>query len=55
MALSKMYLLNGVLNSKINTKNNEIYVEYDSLLISLKLLKMNILLYLNLKKNYTFV
>lgn len=40
--------LDGVLNSNINTKNNEIYVEYDSSLISLKLLKMNILLYLNL-------
>lgn len=42
--------LDGVLNSKINNENNEIYVEYDSSVISLKLLKMEILLYLDITK-----
>lgn len=44
------YLLTikGVLFSKIDIKNNEIYIEYDSSLISFKILTMEIMLYLNI-------
>lgn len=39
--------LNGIKLVKINTESKEIYVEYDSNIISLKILKMEILLYLD--------
>ena len=39
--------LNGVKIIKINNDKNEIYVEYDSNIISLRLLKREILLYLD--------
>lgn len=42
--------LNGVKIIKINNDKNEIYVEYDSNIISLRLLKREILLYLDLVK-----
>lgn len=42
--------LNGVKIIKINMIKNEIYVEYDSNIISLRLLKREILLYLDLVK-----
>ena len=42
--------LDGVIFSKIDNENNEIYVEYDSSVISLKLLKIEILLYLDITK-----
>lgn len=42
--------LDGVIASNINKDNNEIYVEYDSSVISLKLLKTEIILYLDLTK-----
>ena len=42
--------LDGVCLSKIDNEKNEIYVEYDSSIISLKLLKMEILLYLDITK-----
>lgn len=42
--------LDGVTFSKVDNENNEIYVEYDSSIISLKLLKMEILLYLDITK-----
>jgi len=40
--------LNGVLFSKVDMEKEEIYIEYDSVVISLKILKMEIILYLNL-------
>lgn len=42
--------LDGIKLVKIDNKDNEIYVEYDSSIISLKLLKMEILLYLDISK-----
>lgn len=42
--------LDGVTFSKVDNENNEIYVEYDSSITSLKLLKMEILLYLDITK-----
>ena len=42
--------LNGVKLVTIKNDENEIYVEYDSSIISLKLLKMEILLYLDIAK-----
>ncbi len=42
--------LDGVKSVKINNEENEIYVEYASNIISLKLLKMEILLYLDIVK-----
>ena len=52
----KNYLnsLNGVIDSKIDGKNDEIYVEYDSSIISLKLLIIEISLYLDTTKR-TFI
>ena len=48
--INYLSLLNGIKLVKINNKNNEIYVEYDSSVISLKILKKEILLYLNIDK-----
>ncbi len=42
--------LDGIKLVKIDNMNDEIYVEYDSSVISLKLLKMEILLYLDIGK-----
>ena len=42
--------LDGVTFSKVDNENNEIYVEYDSSIISLNILKMEILLYLDITK-----
>ena len=42
--------LQGVSNANVNVDNNEISVEYDSSIISLKVLKMEILLYLDIVK-----
>lgn len=39
-----LMILRGVTYSKVDTNNNEMYVEYDSEIIPLKLLKMEILL-----------
>lgn len=47
--------LNGVLFSKVDMEKNEIYVEYDSLVISLKILKMEIILYLNIQNTPSIV
>lgn len=41
-----LMILRGVTYSKVDTNNNEMYVEYDSEIIPLKLLKMEILLIL---------
>ena len=41
-------MLKGVNLVKIDIANEEIYIEYDSKIISLKLLKMEIFLYLNI-------
>lgn len=43
-----LMILRGVTYSKVDTNNNEMYVEYDSEIIPLKLLKMEILLYLDI-------
>ena len=40
--------LNGVLFSKVDIEKKEIFIEYDSVVISLRVLKMQIILYLNL-------
>lgn len=48
--INYLSLLDGIKLTKIDNKNNEIYVEYDSLIISLKILKKEILLYLNISK-----
>ena len=42
--------LDGVILSKVDSENNEVYVKYDSAIISLKILKMEILLYFKLIK-----
>lgn len=42
--------LQGVTNTNVNIDNSEINVEYDSSIISLKVLKMEILLYLDIVK-----
>lgn len=47
--------LNGVLFSKVDMEKNEIYVEYDSSIISIKILKMEIILYLNIKNTPSIV
>lgn len=43
-----LMILRGFTYSKVDTNNNEMYVEYDSEIIPLKLLKMEILLYLDI-------
>lgn len=48
--INYLSLLNGIKLVKIDNKNNEIYIEYDSSVISLKILKKEILLYLNISK-----
>lgn len=47
--------LNGVLFSKVDMGKNEIYVEYDSTIISIKVLKMEIILYLNLNNTPSII
>lgn len=47
--INYLFLLNGVILTTVDDVNNEINVEYDSSIIPLKLLKMEILLYLDLK------
>ena len=47
--INYLSLLDGVIRAEINDVNNEIYVEYNSSIISLKLLKMEILFYLDIK------
>lgn len=47
--------LNGVLFSKVDMEKNEIYVEYDSTIISIKVLKMEIILYLNLNNTPSII
>lgn len=47
--------LNGVLFSKVDMENNEIYIEYDSAVISIKVLKMEIILYLNLNNTPSII
>lgn len=47
--------LNGVLFSKVDMEKNEIYIEYDSSIISIKILKMEIILYLNIKNTPSIV
>ena len=47
--------LNGVLFSKVDMEKNEIYVEYDSSIISLNILIMEILLYLDLKETPSII
>lgn len=47
--INYLSLLDGVIRAEINDVNNEIYVEYNSSIISLKLLKMEILFYLDMK------
>lgn len=47
--------LNGVLFSKVDMEKNEIYIEYDSEVISIKILKMEIILYLNIKNTPSIV
>ena len=42
--------LDGVTFSKVDNEKNEIYVEYDSSIISLNIFKMEILLYLDITK-----
>lgn len=53
--LNYLSSLNGVILSKLDNENNEIYVEYDPLVISLKLLKMEILLYLDITKTPSII
>lgn len=45
-----LYTLDGIKFAQVNAKDDKIYVEYNSSAISLKLLKREILLYLNIKK-----
>lgn len=47
--------LNGVLFSKVDMEKNEIYVEYDLTIISIKILKMEIILYLNLNNTPSII
>ena len=47
--------LNGVFFSKVDMEKNEIYVEYDSTIISIKVLKMEIILYLNLNNTPSII
>lgn len=47
--------IDGIVFSKVNSDNNEIYVEYDAVAISLKLLKMEILLYLDIMNTPSIV
>lgn len=42
--------IKGIEKAKIDTEKEEIYIEYDSNIISLKILKMEILLYLDIIK-----
>lgn len=47
--------LNWVLFSRVDMEKNEIYVEYDSTIISIKVLKMEIILYLNLNNTPSII
>ena len=42
--------ISGISKSSINIEKNEIYVEYDASIISLKIIKMEIMLYLDISK-----
>lgn len=47
--------INGINHCEIDSKNNKIYVEYDSSIISIKVLKIEILLYLDLTKTPSII
>lgn len=47
--------LNGVLFSKVDMENENIYIEYDSAVVSSKILKMEIILYLNLNNTPSII
>ena len=42
--------LDGVISSKVDIDNDSIYIEYDSSIISLKVLKTELIMYLDIKK-----
>ena len=42
--------LDGVISSKVNNEEDSVYIEYDASIISLKVLKSELILYLDIKK-----